>query len=286
MLGTLSAGQGHETSFPQLVAEWLGVPLAQIRLVTGDTDLMPFGGGSHSGRSMRLGAVVMAKASDQIVARGTQLAAWLLEAAAADIVFAERRFTVRGTDRAVDLFEVAAAAARPDAPETLRGALTGVGDETMPVPSYPYGCAVCEVEVDPETGLVELVRHTTVDDVGRAVNPLILHGQTHGGIAAGVGQALWELCHYDADGQLTSASFMDYALPRADALPSFTTEISEVPSTSNPLGLRGGGEGGTTPALAAVINAIVDALAELGVEHLDMPATPDRVWQAMQNARA
>jgi len=286
VLGTLSAGQGHETSFPQLVAEWLGVPLAQIRLVTGDTDLMPFGGGSHSGRSMRLGAVVMAKASDQIVARGTQLAAWLLEAAAADIVFAERRFTVRGTDRAVDLFEVAAAAARPDAPETLRGALTGVGDETMPVPSYPYGCAVCEVEVDPETGLVELVRHTTVDDVGRAVNPLILHGQTHGGIAAGVGQALWELCHYDADGQLTSASFMDYALPRADALPSFTTEISEVPSTSNPLGLRGGGEGGTTPALAAVINAIVDALAELGVEHLDMPATPDRVWQAMQNARA
>ena len=286
VLGTLSAGQGHETSFPQLVAEWLGVPLAQIRLVTGDTDLMPFGGGSHSGRSMRLGAVVMAKASDQIVARGTQLAAWLLEAAAADIVFAERRFTVRGTDRAVDLFEVAAAAARSDAPETLRGPLTGVGDETMPVPSYPYGCAVCEVEVDPETGLVELVRHTTVDDVGRAVNPLILHGQTHGGIAAGVGQALWELCHYDADGQLTSASFMDYALPRADALPSFTTEISEVPSTSNPLGLRGGGEGGTTPALAAVINAIVDALAELGVEHLDMPATPDRVWQAIRNSRA
>jgi carbon-monoxide dehydrogenase large subunit len=286
VLGTLSAGQGHETSFPQLVAEWLGVPLAQIRLVTGDTDLMPFGGGSHSGRSMRLGAVVMAKASDQIVARGTQLAAWLLEAAAADIVFAGRRFTVRGTDRAVDLFEVAAAAGRPDAPETLRGSLTGVADETMPVPSYPYGCAVCEVEIDPETGLVELVRHTTVDDVGRAVNPLILHGQTHGGIAAGVGQALWELCHYDADGQLTAASFMDYALPRADALPSFTTEISEVPSTSNPLGLRGGGEGGTTPALAAVVNAIVDALAELGVEHLDMPATPDRVWQAMRNARA
>ncbi len=285
VLGTLSSGQGHETSFPQLIAEWFGVGLDQIRLITGDTDLMPFGGGSHSGRSMRLGAVVMAKASDAIVDRGARLAAWLLEAAAADIAFADRRFTVKGTDRSVDLFEVAAAALRADAPDDLRGPLAGVSDETMPVPSYPYGCAVCEVEVDPETGAVELVRHTSVDDVGRAVNPLILHGQTHGGIAAGVGQALWELCHHDEAGQMTSATFMDYALPRADALPSFTTELSEVPSTSNPLGLRGGGEGGTTPALGAVVNAIVDALAELGVEHVEMPATPARVWQAIQAAR-
>jgi len=129
------------------------------------------------------------------------------------------------------------------------------------------------------------VRHTTVDDVGRAVNPLILHGQTHGGIAAGVGQALWELCHYDADGQMISATFMDYALPRADALPSFTTEISEVPSTAHPLGLRGGGEGGTTPALGAVVNAIVDALAELGVEHVEMPATSERVWRVIRDTR-
>jgi carbon-monoxide dehydrogenase large subunit len=285
VLGTLSAGQGHETSFPQLIAEWFGVGLDQIRLITGDTDLMPFGGGSHSGRSMRLGAVVMAKASDAIVERGTRLAAWLLEAAAVDIAFADRRFTVKGTDRSVDLFEVAAAALRPDAPDDVRGPLAGVADETMPVPSYPYGCAVCEVEVDPDTGAVELVRHTSVDDVGRAVNPLILHGQTHGGIAAGVGQALWELCHHDEAGQMTSATFMDYALPRADALPAFTTELSEVPSTSNPLGLRGGGEGGTTPALGAVVNAIVDALAELGVEHVEMPATPARVWQAIQAAR-
>jgi carbon-monoxide dehydrogenase large subunit len=285
VLGTLSSGQGHETSFAQLVVEWFGVGLEQVRLITGDTDLMPVGGGSHSGRSMRLGAVVMAKASDQIVDKGRAGAAWLLEAAAADIEFAARRFTVKGTDRSVDLFEVAAAAARPDAPGAVRSPLAGVSDETMAVPSYPYGCAVCEVEVDPETGVVEIVRHTTVDDVGRAVNPLILHGQTHGGIAAGVGQALWELCHYDADGQMTSATFMDYAIPRADALPSFTTEISEVPSTSNPLGLRGGGEGGTTPALGAVVNAIVDALAELGVEHIEMPATPERVWRAIQAAR-
>jgi aerobic carbon-monoxide dehydrogenase large subunit len=286
LLGTLSSGQGHETSFPQLVAEWLGVELAQVRFATGDTDLMPFGGGSHSGRSMRLGAVVMARACDQIVERGTRIAAWLLEASAADIGFADRRFTVKGTDRAVDLFAVAAAALRPDAPDDLRGPLAGVGDETMPVPSYPYGCAVSEVEVDPETGAVEVVRHTTVDDVGRAVNPLILHGQTHGGIAAGVGQALLELCHHDEAGQLTSATLMDYALPRADGLPMFDTEISEVPSTSNPLGLRGGGEGGTTPALAAVVNAVVDALAELGVEHLDMPLTAERVWQAIHAARA
>jgi len=181
---------------------------------------------------------------------------------------------------------VAAAAQRPDAPAELRGALAAVSDETMSVPSYPYGCAVCELEVDPETGAVEIVRYTTVDDVGRAVNPLILHGQTHGGIAAGVGQALMELCHYDpATGQTSSATFMDYAIPRADQLPSFHTEISEVPSTSNPLGLRGGGEGGTTPALGAVVNAIVDALGELGVEHVEMPATPERVWQAIQAAR-
>ncbi len=287
VIGTLSAGQGHETSLAQLIAEWFDVGLEQVRVITGDTDVAPVGGGSHSGRSMRLGAVVMARASDQIVARGTRLAAWLLEAAEGDIDFSRRRFAVKGTDRAVDLFEVAAAALRADAPPELRGPLAGVGDETMSVPSFPYGCAVCEVEVDPETGVVAVVRYTSVDDVGRAVNPMILHGQAHGGIAAGVGQALWEHCCYDeATGQLLSATFMDYALPRADGLPQFTTELSEVPSTSHPLGLRGGGEGGTTPALGAVVNAIVDALAELGVEHIEMPATPERVWRAIQAARA
>ena len=287
VLGTLSAGQGHETSFAQLLAEWLGVEPNHVRLITGDTDVSPVGGGSHSGRSMRLGAVVMAKASDAIVDKGKRIAAWALEAADADIEFAARRFRVKGTDRALDLFEAAAAALRDDAPEALRGPLAGVSDETMSVPSFPYGCAVCEVEVDPETGVVEIVRYTSVDDCGRAVNPLILHGQTHGGIAAGAGQALWEHCVYDrATGQMQSATFMDYALPRADMLPAFTTEISEVPSTSNPLGLRGGGEGGTTPALGAVVNALVDALAELGVEHIEMPATPERVWRAIRAAQA
>jgi carbon-monoxide dehydrogenase large subunit len=275
VLGTLSSGQGHATSFAQLLVEWLGVELAEVRLVTGDTDVTVVGGGAHSARALRLAAIVMAKASDQIVEKGTRIAAKLLEAAEADIEFSAGRFRVRGTDRSVDLYEVAAAAP-----------LDGLSDEANPVPSFPYGCAVCEVEVDPETGAVDLVRYTTVDDCGRAVNPMILHGQTHGGIAQGVGQALWESCAYDLEtGQLLSATMMDYAMPRADMLPSFTTEISEVPSTAHPLGLRGGGEGGTTPALGAVVNAICDALAELGVEHIEMPATPERVWQAIRAAR-
>jgi carbon-monoxide dehydrogenase large subunit len=285
VLGTLSSGQGHATSFAQLLVEWLGVELSAVHLLTGDTDLTVVGGGAHSARALRLAAVVMARAADQIVDRGRRIAAWMLEAAAADIEFSARRFRVRGTARSVDLFEVAAAALRAEAPADCRGPLDGTSDETMTLPSFPYGTAVCEVEIDPETGVVDVVRYTTVDDCGRAVNPMILHGQTHGGIAQGVGQALWESCAYEAEtGQLLSASLMDYALPRADMLPAFTTEISEVPSTAHPLGLRGGGEGGTTPALGAVVNAIVDALADLGVEHIELPATPERVWQAIRDA--
>jgi carbon-monoxide dehydrogenase large subunit len=285
VLGTLASGQGHETSFGQLLVEWLGVELEQVRLITGDSDRVRVGQGSHSGRSMRLGGVVMAKAADQIVERGTRIAAWRLEAAEADIEFARARFTVRGTDRSVGLFEAAAAALESDAPEDLRGPLAGVADETVSTPSFPYGTAVCEVEIDPETGATEIVRYTSVDDVGRAINPLLVDGQTHGGIAQGVGPALWESCAYDAEtGQMLASTFMEYAIPRADVLPSFTTEISEVPSTSNPLGLRGGGEGGTTPALASVVNAIVDALADFGVEHVEMPATPERVWRAIHEA--
>jgi aerobic carbon-monoxide dehydrogenase large subunit len=224
VIGTLAAGQGHETSFAQLVVEWLGCTLDQVRLISGDTDRVAVGGGSHSGRSMRLGGVVMAKAADQIVEKGARLAAWRLESAVADLEFSRGQFRVRGTDRAIGLFEVAAAAARPDAPEDLRGPLEGACDETVSTPSFPYGCAVCEVEVDPETGVVEVVRYTSVDDVGRAINPLIVDGQTHGGIVQGLGQALWEHCRYDAEsGQLQSATFMEYAMPRADLLPSFTT---------------------------------------------------------------
>jgi carbon-monoxide dehydrogenase large subunit len=285
VIGTLSAGQGHETAFPQLIAEWLGVEPDRVRMIAGDTDRVPVGGGSHSGRSMRLGGPVMAKAADRLVERGARLAAWLLESAVEDVEFGDRRFRVRGTDRAVDLFAVAAAALRPDAPEGLRGPLEGECDETVSTPSFPYGSAVCEVEIDPETGVLQIVRYSSVDDVGRAINPLIVHGQTHGGIVQGVGEACWELCDYDPEsGQLRSATFMDYAMPRADLLPSFATEISEVESASNPRGLRGGGEGGTTPALAAVVNAAVDALADLGVEHLEMPLTPERIWRAIRGA--
>ncbi|HEU5193520.1 MAG TPA: molybdopterin cofactor-binding domain-containing protein, partial [Methylomirabilota bacterium] len=284
VIGTLSSGQGHETSFGQCVAEWLGVAFEQVRVIYGDSDVATVGGGSHSGRSMRLAGVVMHNAVQQILERGRRLAADMLEAAPEDLVFAGGRFTVKGTDRSVGIFDVAAVAERPGTPEA--GPLNGESQERMPIPSYPYGCAVCEVEVDVETGAVDLVRWTCVDDCGRAVNPMILHGQTHGGIAAGVGQVLMELCAYDADGQCLSASFMDYALPRADLFPPLVTEISEVPSTSNPLGLRGGGEGGTTPALGALTNAIVDALAEFGVEHIEMPTTPQRVWNAIRAGRS
>jgi len=275
VLGTLSSGQGHETSFAQVIAEWLGVEPAQVRIITGDTDVAPVGGGTHSGRSMRMAAAVIARACDEIVDKGRRIASRLLEAAEADIEFAQRRFTVKGTDRSVDLFAVC-----------REEILEGTHDEAVSVPSYPYGCAVCELEIDPETGVARIVRYTSVDDVGRAVNPLILHGQTHGGIAAGAGQALMERCVYEPEsGQLLSASFMDYALPRADQFPFFTTDISEVPSSTHPLGMRGGGEGGTTPALGSIANAVVDALAEFGVEHIELPATPERLWRAIRGAR-
>jgi CO/xanthine dehydrogenase Mo-binding subunit len=177
--------------------------------------------------------------------------------------------------------------ARKDLPEDLQGLLAGISDQTLPVASFPYGTQVCEVEVDPETGEIEIVRYAAVDDVGRAINPLILHGQTHGGIAQGGGQALLENSYYDSQsGQLLAASFMDYAMPRAETLPFLATALSEVPTPTNRLGVRSGGEGGTTPALAAVINAIVDALAELGVHHIEMPATPERVWHAIRAAAA
>ena len=283
VIGTVSNGQGHETSFAQLVTEWLGVPFERVRLLTGDTDTVKVGGGTHSGRGMRLASIIIHKATRGIIAKGARIAAHVLEAPAAEIEFDDGRFAWKGTNRSLDLFEVAAAARdRHDLPDELRGTLAETCDETVNVAGYGYGSHVCEVEIDPETGEVEIVRHTTVDDVGRAVNPLIIHGQTHGGIAQGVGQALLEHCFYDADsGQPLAGSFMDYAMPRAGDFPSVTTDISEVPSTTHPLGIRPAGEGGTTPSLAVVVNAIVDALAGFGVTHIEMPATPERIWRAI-----
>jgi carbon-monoxide dehydrogenase large subunit len=282
VLGTMSAGQGHETSFAQVVSEWLGVEPEQVRLVTGDTDRVQAGGGSASARSMRLGSWVTAIAADQIVEKGHRIAAAMLEVSEADVEFAGPRFVVKGTDRSVGLFDAAAVALSDAIAPELRGPLTGLADQVMSIPSYAYTCAVCEVEIDPETGLVEIVGYTSIDDCGRAVNPMLIHGQSHGGIAQGIGQALSEECLYDRGTvQLLSGSLMDYAVPRADTLPLFRTEISEVPSTTNPLGMRGGSEGGITPGLAAVANAIVDALAEFGVEHIELPATPERIWRAI-----
>jgi aerobic carbon-monoxide dehydrogenase large subunit len=283
VLGTMSAGQGHETSFAQVVSEWLGVEPEQVRLVTGDIDRVQAGGGSASARSMRLGSWVTAIAADQIVEKGHRIAAAMLEVSEADVEFAGPRFVVKGTDRSVGLFEAAAAALGDAIAPELRGPLTGVADQVMSIPSYAYTSAVCEVEIDLETGLVEIVGYSSIDDCGRAVNPMLIHGQSHGGIAQGIGQALSEECLYDRDtAQLLSGSLMDYAVPRADTLPLFRTEISEVPSTTNPLGMRGGSEGGITSGLAAVANAIVDALAEFGVEHIELPATPERIWRAIR----
>jgi carbon-monoxide dehydrogenase large subunit len=285
VVGTVSNGQGHETSFAQLIAEWLGVPIDTVRLVTGDTDRVSVGGGSHSGRALRLASIVMLNASRDIIAKGLQIAGHVMEAAPADLEFAEGRFRVKGTDRSLGIFEAAAEALRRnDLPDELRGPLAAESDETVSLASFPYGCHVCEVEVDPETGVVEIARYAAVDDVGRAVNPLIVHGQIHGGITHGLGQALSESCVYDRDtGQLLSGSLLDYALPRADWLPFFTTELSEVPTPTHPLGIRPAGEGGTTPALGVVVNAVVDALAEFGVTHIEMPLTPERVWRAIHS---
>ena len=287
VLGTMNSGQGHETSFAQLLTSWLGVPHESVDYVAHDTDRVKAGGGSHSGRSMRLASLVIGKATDTIIEKGKQIAAHVLEAGVADIDFINGIFEIKGTDRRLGIFDVARAAAeRTDLPEELRGKLDAVADQVTPAGAYPSGTHVCEVEVDADTGVVKLLRWSGVDDVGLAVNPMILHGQAHGAAAQGIGQALLENCYYDpASGQLLVGSFMDYAMPRADVVPSFNCELVEVPATSHRYGIRPGGEGGTTPALGAVINAITDALKELGVRHVEMPATPLRVWETIQEAK-
>ncbi|HZD91928.1 MAG TPA: molybdopterin cofactor-binding domain-containing protein, partial [Pseudolabrys sp.] len=287
IVGTLSSGQGHETSFTQCVSEWLGVPFEDVRLVQGDTEIVPVGGGSHSGRSMRFAGMVMGRATDKVIERGRAIAGILLQAGNKPVNFDGGRLYLGDNGAEIGLFDVARAAAeREDLPDHLRGPLSAEHDETFKVGGFPYGSHACEVEIDPETGALEVVGYAAVDDVGRAVNPMILHGQTHGGITQGVGQALWEHCVYEpGSGQLLTASFMDYAMPRADKLPSYKTALSEVPAPGNPLGVRAGGEGGTTPALAVVINAVVDALSEFGVTHMEMPATPERIWRAIEQGR-
>ena len=274
VIGTQASGQGHDTSFAQVIAGMLEIPFERVEIVYGDTDRAVDGSGSHADRSMRLGGTILYRAARRIVEQGREEAARLLEAAAADIGYADGRFTVLGTDRSVGLFEVAAAAP-----------LAATEDISTRLHAHPNGAAACEVQIDPETGELAIVRYATVDDVGRAINPTIVEGQVHGGIAQGIGQALFERTVYDpASGQLLSGSFMDYCLPRADDLPSFSGHIDGRPTESNPLGVKGAGEAGTTPATALIVSAATDALREYGVAHLEMPLTPERIWRAIQTA--
>lgn len=283
VIGTQSSGQGHETSFCQVAAEWLGVPFDTVTLRQGDTDFVSVGGGSHSGRSMRMAGTVIVMAGDALIEKGKRLAGLVLEAAASDIDFADGAFTIKGTDRSIGMFELAAAIEdRTDLPEDLQGGLASEAENMMRTPAFPYGTHICEVEIDPETGALTLDRYGCVDDVGRVINPVIVDGQIQGGIVQGAGQALCEDFVFDPESaQPRTASLMDYCLPRADDMPFFTNECHEVLTPMNPLGIRSGGEAGTTPAPGAILNAVVDALKEYGVRDVEMPATPLRIWEAI-----
>ena len=281
VIGTQPAGQGHETSFAQVAADLLGVPFEQVNITLGDTDVVSAGGGTHSGRSMRHASTVIALAVSDLIDKAKVLAADAFHVAPQLVEFEEGVFGTPATNRSLDWFELAAQARAKD-PAGLRVRR----DNEMHTPVFPNGSCMCEIEIDPETGGLEIIRYSTVDDVGRCINPMIVHGQTHGGIAQGVGQALWESFVIDPDsGQPLAGSFTDYAMPRSDNLPSFNAEIAEVISPTNPFGIKAGGEGGTTPALAVIMSAVEDALAEYGPIDIDMPATPLKIWTAIQTAR-
>lgn len=287
LVGTTHHGQGHETTFKQIICGRLGIDPAGIRVIHGDTDKVAFGTGTGGSRVSTLGSMAVITAMDKVIAKGKRVAAHLLEAAAADVELEGGSFRIAGTDRAVPFKDVVIAAFKPERlPRDMEPGLYEVGTYNLETANYPNACHVCEVEVDADTGVVTLQRYSAVDDVGTEINPLLIKGQVHGGIVQGIGQALCEELIYDEEGQLLTGSFMDYCMPRADDVCMFAVGSHPVPTASNPLGTKGVGESGTVGALAAVMNAINDALAPLGVEHLEMPATPQRVWQAIQAARA
>jgi carbon-monoxide dehydrogenase large subunit len=286
LTGTLDQGQGHATAFAQVVAGRLGIPFDMIELVQGDSDRLKMGGGTGGSKSAMASGNAFAEASEIVIDKGRQWAAHEMEAAVEDIEFNAGEFRVAGTDRAIGILDLAArAAGANDVPEGLPQSLDTELVADTPPSSFPNGCHVCEIEVDPETGESQIDRYFAVNDFGNLINPLLVEGQTHGGIVQGIGQALLETAVYDSDGQLLTGSFMDYAMPRADSVPSFDVRHHPVPATTNLLGVKGCGEAGTSAAIPTAFNAMLDALAPLGVRDLPMPATPQRVWRAIRNAR-
>ncbi|TXL75453.1 xanthine dehydrogenase family protein [Vineibacter terrae] len=281
--GTLDYGQGHAAPFAQVLVEKLGIPFEKLRLIQGDSDELKAGGGTGGSRSMLVAGQAFVEASAQVVDRGRQIAAHLLEAAVADIEFDRGRFVIAGTDRGIGIMELArrlhaGAALPPDVPPSLD--VAHVSD--TPPSSFPNGCHVAEVEIDPETGAIDVVRYVMVNDFGTVINPLLVEGQAHGGVVQGIGQALMERTVFSEQGQPLAGSYMDYALPRAADAPAFTVQSHPVPARTNILGVKGCGEAGCAGALPSVMNAVIDALSERGIRHLDMPATPERVWRALQ----
>ena len=285
--GSMSTGQGLETAFCQLVADRFGVPLDQVRYEGGDTDLLSHGKGNGGSGALCIGGSAVTLAVDKVIEKATRIAAEVLEAAVVDVELVDGRFRIAGTDRSIDLATVARAAHDPNhiAPGE-EGGLVESGEFTPTAVTFPNGTHICEVEIDPETGVTEIVRYSAVEELGRVLNPLLVAGQIHGGVVQGVGQALGEIIiHEQESGQMLTASFMDYQMPRADEYPAFRLATREVPTKVNPLGAKGVGEAGTVGALGAAMNAINDALAPLGIRHFDMPATPGRVWEAIAAAR-
>ncbi len=283
VIGTQPSGQGHETSFAQVAADLIGAPVESVKIILGDTDIVSVGGGSHSGRSMRHAGAVIAMASEDLIDKGCRLAALHFKVGEDRVHFHDGRFQVADTNISVDAFELAKLVANLDAPDDLKGGLAVARTNEMHDPVFPNGTAICEVEIDRDTCEMKIVGYSTIDDVGRCINPMIVHGQTHGGIVQGLGQAVFELFKLDEhSGQPLAGSFMDYGMPRASDLPFFKAEIAEVLSPTNPLGIKAGGEGGTTPALSTLVNAVVDALKSYGVTHIDMPVTPLAIFKAIR----
>jgi aerobic carbon-monoxide dehydrogenase large subunit len=286
--GTLDFGMGHATPFAQVLSDRLGIPFEKISLLQGDSDRLAAGGGSGGSKSIMHTGTAIVEASAKVIEKGKELAAFALEAAPSDIAFNRGNFTIVGTDRSVSIMELADKlnnGTKPpaDAPQSLD--VTHVSDGPS-ASTYPNGCHICEVEVDPDTGVVEIAKYSCVNDFGTVINPLIVEGQLHGGVVQGIGQALMEHTVYDGDGQLLTGSFMDYAMPRAADVPSFVLADHPAPATTNPLGVKGCGEAGCAGALTSVMNAVIDALGAYGIRHVNMPLTPGQIWQTLQDAKA